>query len=100
ARVPDALIRLGFGFAETGTVTPRPQPGNPKPRIFRLYEDEAVINSMGFNSGGLESTLARLRARGRAGVVGVNLGKNRDSTDAAADYLEGVRRGGPLAAFF
>lgn len=100
ARVPDALLRLGFGFAETGTVTPRPQPGNPKPRIFRLYEDEAVINRMGFNSAGLEPTLARLRGRARAGVVGVNLGKNRDSADAAADYVEGVRRVGPLADYF
>ena len=100
AQVPDALLRLGFGFAETGTVTPRPQPGNPKPRIFRLYEDDAVINRMGFNSGGLEPTLARLRARVRAGIVGVNLGKNRDSTDAATDYLEGVRRVGKLADYF
>jgi len=100
AQVPDALLRLGFGFAETGTVTPRPQPGNPKPRIFRLYEDDAVINRMGFNSRGLESTLARLRVRPRIGVVGVNLGKNRDSADAAADYLEGVRRVGRLADYF
>jgi dihydroorotate dehydrogenase len=100
ARVPDALLRLGFGFAETGTVTPRPQPGNPKPRLFRLYEDEAVINRLGFNSGGLEPTLARLRARQRNGIVGVNLGKNRDSEDAAADYLDGVRRVGTLADYF
>jgi dihydroorotate dehydrogenase len=100
AQVPDALLRLGCGFAETGTVTPRPQPGNPKPRIFRLYEDDAVINRMGFNSLGLAPTVARLRTRARRGVVGVNLGKNRDSTDAAADYLEGVRRVGPLADYF
>jgi len=100
AEVPDALLQLGFGFAETGTVTPRPQPGNPKPRIFRLYQDQAVINRMGFNSRGLEPTLARLRARPRVGVVGVNLGKNRDSEDAAADYLEGVRRVGALADYF
>lgn len=100
AKVPDALLRLGFGFAETGTVTPRPQSGNPKPRIFRLYEDDAVINRMGFNSGGLEPTLTRLRARRRVGVVGVNLGKNRDSEDAAADYREGVRRVGALADYF
>jgi dihydroorotate dehydrogenase len=100
AEAPDALLRLGFGFAETGTVTPRPQPGNPKPRIFRLYQDQAVINRMGFNSRGLEPTLARLRARPRVGVVGVNLGKNRDSEDAAADYLEGVRRVGALADYF
>ncbi|HXP04064.1 MAG TPA: quinone-dependent dihydroorotate dehydrogenase [Stellaceae bacterium] len=100
ARVPDALLRLGFGFAETGTVTPRPQPGNPKPRIFRLYEDAAVINRMGFNSDGLEPTLTRLRARRRVGIVGVNLGKNRDSTDTVADYLDGVRRVGGLADYF
>lgn len=100
AEVPDALLRLGCGFAEIGTVTPRPQPGNPKPRIFRLYEDRAVINRMGFNSGGLEPTLARLRRRARRGVVGVNLGRNRDSEDAAADYLDGVRRVGSLADYF
>ena len=100
AKVPDALLRLGFGFAETGTVTPRPQPGNPKPRIFRLYEDEAAINRMGFNSAGLEPILARLRGREQTGVVGVNLGKNRDSADAAVDYLDGVRRVGRLADYF
>lgn len=100
AEVPDALLRLGFGFAETGTVTPRPQPGNPKPRLFRLEEDHAVINRMGFNSKGLDATLARLAARRRVGIVGVNLGKNRDSTDAAADYLEGVQRVGTLADYF
>jgi dihydroorotate dehydrogenase len=103
ALVPDALLRLGFGFAETGTVTPRSQPGNPKPRIFRLYEDDAVINRMGFNSAGLDPTLARLRVRRRVGpmggIVGVNLGKNRDSEDAAADYLDGVRRVGALADY-
>jgi dihydroorotate dehydrogenase len=100
AEVPDALLRLGCGFAETGTVTPRPQPGNPKPRLFRLYDDRAVINRLGFNSQGLEPTLKRLRARRRMGVVGVNLGKNRDSTDAAADYLDGVRWVGTLADYF
>jgi len=100
ALVPDALLRLGCGFAETGTVTPRPQPGNPKPRVFRLYEDDAAINRMGFNSAGLGPTLARLGARQRSGIVGVNLGRNRDSRDAAADYLEGVRRVGTLADYF
>jgi dihydroorotate dehydrogenase len=99
ARVPDALLRLGFGFVETGTVTPRPQPGNPKPRIFRLYDDAAVINRMGFNSAGFEPTLARLRVRRRSGIVGVNLGKNRDSDDAGADYVAGVRRVGTLADY-
>jgi dihydroorotate dehydrogenase len=100
AQVPDALLRLGFGFVETGTVTPRPQAGNKKPRVFRLYKDRAVINRLGFNSRGLETTLARLRARPRVGIVGVNLGKNRDSADAAADYLDGVRRIGPLVDYF
>ena len=99
AQVPDALLRLGFGFVEIGTVTPRPQPGNPKPRIFRLYEDRAVINRLGFNSRGLEPALARLRARKRTGIVGVNLGKNRDSVDPVADYLTGVRRVGGLADY-
>jgi dihydroorotate dehydrogenase len=99
AQVPDALLALGCGFAETGTVTPRPQPGNPKPRIFRLYDDGAVVNRLGFNSAGLEPTLGRLRARSRAGIVGVNLGKNRDTDDIAADYLDGVRRVGALADY-
>jgi len=99
AQVPDAMLRLGAGFAETGTVTPRPQSGNPKPRIFRLYEDAAVINRLGFNNQGLDQTLARLRARRHSGIVGVNLGKNRDTADDAADYLDGVRRVGTLADY-
>jgi dihydroorotate dehydrogenase len=103
AEVPDAMLRLGFGFAETGTVTPRPQAGNPKPRIFRLYEDGAAINRLGFNNRGLDKTLERLRARPRPGtgrgIVGVNLGKNRDTADDVADYLDGVRRVGALADY-
>ncbi len=99
ARVPDAMLRLGFGFVETGTVTPLPQPGNPKPRIFRLAPDQALINRLGFNSGGLERLVARLARRQRHGIVGVNLGKNRDSTDAAADYAIGVRRAAALADY-
>lgn len=99
AQVPDMLLRLGFGFAETGTVTPRPQPGNPKPRLFRLDDDAAVINRLGFNSRGLDQTVARLRVRRRRGIVGVNLGKNRDTADDAADYLDGVRRVGALADY-
>jgi dihydroorotate dehydrogenase len=100
ARAPDALLRRGFGFVEVGTVTPRPQPGNPKPRLFRLAEDAAVINRMGFNSGGLDRLAARLAGRDRAaGIVGVNLGKNRDSAEAAADYAEGVRRAAGLADY-
>lgn len=92
AHVPDALFALGFGFVEIGTVTPRPQPGNPKPRLFRLDGDRAVINRMGFNSAGLEAVAARMARRPRRGIVGVNLGKNRDSADAAADYEAGIRR--------
>jgi dihydroorotate dehydrogenase len=99
ARVPDAMHRLGFGFVEIGTVTPRPQAGNPKPRVFRLDEDQAIINRMGFNSGGLEAVIARLGRR-RSGIVGVNLGKNRDSSDAAADYELGIRRTARLADYF
>jgi dihydroorotate dehydrogenase len=100
ARAPDALLRLGFGLVEVGTVTPRPQPGNPKPRVFRLAADGAVINRLGFNSGGLDRLIARLRARDRTvGIVGVNLGRNRDSADAVADYALGVRRAAPLADY-
>jgi dihydroorotate dehydrogenase len=92
ARVPDAMRRLGFGFVEVGTVTPRPQQGNPKPRLFRLEQDRAIVNRMGFNSGGLDAVVDRLSRRVRKGIVGVNLGKNRDSNDAAADYAEGILR--------
>ena len=99
AQVPEALLDLGFGFAEVGTVTPRSQPGNPRPRVFRLEADAALINRMGFNSGGLDPLLARLRRRRGRGVVGVNVGKNRDSTDAVADYVEGVRRTAALADY-
>ena len=99
ARAPDALLRLGFGFVEIGTVTPRPQPGNPRPRVFRLEADGALINRMGFNSGGLDTVVGRLATRPRRGIVGVNLGKNRDSEDAAADYTEGVGRVAGLADY-
>ncbi len=87
AEVPDALLGLGFGFTEVGSITPLPQTGNPRPRLFRLVEDEAVINRMGFNNGGAEAALARLKARaGRPGIVGVNIGANKDSADRIADY--------------
>jgi dihydroorotate dehydrogenase len=99
ARVPDAMRQLGFGFAEVGTVTPRPQAGNPKPRVFRLDEDRAIVNRMGFNSGGLDAVVARLNRRVRVGIVGVNLGKNRDSADAAADYAYGIHRTAGLANY-
>jgi dihydroorotate dehydrogenase len=100
ARVADALLRLGFGFAEIGTVTPRPQPGNAKPRVFRLDDDDALINRLGFNSGGLDRVVARLKARrGNGGIVGVNIGRNRDNADAVADYTLGVRRTAALADY-
>ncbi|XP_038847487.1 dihydroorotate dehydrogenase (quinone), mitochondrial-like [Salvelinus namaycush] len=103
----DGLYRLGFGFVEVGTITPKPQEGNPKPRVFRLTTDQAVINRYGFNSCGLAAARERLKAREgtqveltKAGLpLGINLGKNKLSQDAAADYLEGVRTLGPLADY-
>lgn len=92
ARAVDALLAQGFGFVEAGTVTPRPQPGNPAPRLFRLEEDDAVINRMGFNNGGIEAFTQALCIRQRKGIVGANLGKNKDSADAAADYVQGLSR--------
>ncbi len=99
ARVPEALQSFGFGFVEIGTITPRPQPGNPKPRLFRLEEDQAIVNRMGFNSGGLDAAIDRLQQRRHTGIVGVNLGKNRDSGDAASDYSEGIRRASKVADY-
>lgn len=100
AEAPDALLRLGFGFAEIGTVTPLPQSGNPRPRLFRLVEDRAVINRMGFNNDGADAVVARLeRRRGRDGIVGVNIGANKDSVDRIADYAALVRRMAPLASY-
>ena len=92
AEVMDAMLALGFGLVEAGSVTPLPQPGNPKPRLFRLDEDVAVINRFGFNSKGLEHFSAKLKARKRTGIVGANVGKNRDAPDAAADYAMGITR--------
>lgn len=98
--VPEALLRLGFGFAEVGTVTPLAQAGNPRPRLFRLVEDRAVINRMGFNNAGAEALLARLKARaGRPGVVGVNIGANKDSPDRIADYAHLARIMAPVATY-
>lgn len=99
ARVPDALMRLGFGFVEVGGVTKRPQPGNPKPRVFRLAADEAVINRYGLNSEGMEVVAGRLARRERRGVLGINLGANKDSVDRIADYVDLTRRLGPFAEF-
>ena len=100
AEIPDAMLRLGFGFVEVGTVTPLAQAGNPRPRVFRLPEVGGVINRLGFNNEGLEAAMIRLRARGsRLGVVGVNLGANKDSVDRAADYVTGVRAAATLASY-
>lgn len=90
AEVPDAMLRLGFGFVEVGTLTPLPQAGNPRPRLFRLAEDRAVINRMGFNNGGQRAALRRLGQRKQAGIVGINIGANKDSADRAADYVAGI----------
>jgi dihydroorotate dehydrogenase len=101
AEAPDAMLAAGFGFVECGTVTPLPQEGNPRPRLFRLAEDSAVINRMGFNNQGLEAFAARLAARrGRPGVVGANIGANKDSPDRIGDYVEGLRRLWRLADYF
>lgn len=100
AEVPDALLSLGFGFAEVGTLTPRAQPGNPKPRIFRLESDRAVINRLGFNNDGHAPALARLNSRTGRGVVGVNIGANKDSADRIADYVEGIRAFAGVASYF
>jgi dihydroorotate dehydrogenase len=98
-RAIEAMRGFGFGFVEIGTVTPRPQSGNPKPRVFRLDEDRAIINRMGFNSGGLDAVASRLSRRRPTGIIGVNLGKNRDSVDAVEDYVEGIRRVAGLADY-
>ena len=100
ARVAEAVLGMGFGHTEIGTVTPRPQAGNPRPRLFRLPRDRAVINRLGFNSGGHVAAHARLRRpRAAAGIVGVNVGANRDATDRGADYVEGVRRFSDVAGY-
>jgi len=100
AAVPVPLLRWGFGFVEAGTVTPRAQPGNPKPRLFRIPSARAVINRLGFNNEGLESYVARLQKLGsnpirNRGIVGANVGKNKDSVDAIADYVTGVKAVSP-----
>ncbi len=98
--VPAAMLGLGFGSVEVGTVTPLPQAGNPKPRLFRMTEDEAVINRLGFNNRGQAAAAQRLAGRDRSrGVVGVNIGANKDSTDRIADYAAGVRAMAPLADY-
>ena len=100
AEAPDALLRLGFGFVEIGTVTPLPQTGNPRPRVFRLEPDQAVINRLGFNSVGLAAVLPRLAARaGQGGIVGVNVGANKDSADRATDYVRLIEQVAPVASY-
>lgn len=101
AEVPDAMLGLGFGFVEVGTLTPLAQSGNPRPRLFRLPEDRAVINRMGFNNCGSSEAAARLVARsGGGGIVGVNIGANRDSPDRIADYTKGIAAFAGLASYF
>ncbi|MGV8938333.1 MAG: quinone-dependent dihydroorotate dehydrogenase [Allorhizobium sp.] len=100
AEVPDAVLRLGFGFTEIGTVTPLAQSGNPKPRIFRLVEDEAVINRLGFNNEGHDAAFSRLQQRRSQGVVGVNIGANKETTDRIGDYVAGIRRFYAVASYF
>jgi len=100
AQVPDAMLGLGFGFVEVGTVTPRPQSGNPRPRLFRLVEDRAVINRLGFNNQGAEAVAQRLKARPAApGIIGVNIGANKTAPDRIADYAEMTRIMAPLARY-
>jgi dihydroorotate dehydrogenase len=101
AEVPDALLRLGFAFVEIGTVTPKPQAGNPRPRLFRLERDEAIINRMGFNNDGADAVLRRLAARAHlGGIVGVNLGANKDTEDRVADYVTLIEKFAPVASYF
>ncbi|WP_020695946.1 quinone-dependent dihydroorotate dehydrogenase [Reyranella massiliensis] len=99
AEVADAMLKLGFGLVEIGSVTPRPQAGNPRPRLFRLAEDRGVINRMGFPGQGLEAARSRLATRPRRGFVGVNVGANKDSTDRAADYVTGCVALAPYADY-
>jgi len=99
--VPDAMLAMGMGFAEVGTVTPRPQSGNPRPRIFRLAHEGAVINRLGFNNEGHASLRRRLEKRkARGGIVGVNIGANKDAADRIADYELGIRTFEDLASYF
>ena len=95
----NALARTGFGFVEVGAATPRPQPGNPKPRLFRLSEDKAAINRFGFNNDGMVQIAARLAARPKGGVIGLNLGANKDSEDKSADFAQVLRQCGSYIDF-
>ncbi|MBX9730228.1 MAG: quinone-dependent dihydroorotate dehydrogenase [Sphingomonas sp.] len=95
----DGWFGLGFGSVEIGTLTPLPQPGNPKPRIFRLVEDRAVINRLGFNNGGIDAAMPRAAAAKRRGVLGINVGANKDTTDRIADYRTGVAKAAEIADY-
>lgn len=100
AEVPEQMLSLGFGFVEVGTLTPRPQSGNPRPRLFRLKQDRAVINRLGFNNGGLPAAYGRLiECQHLPGVIGVNVGANKDSLDRISDYVSGVRAMAPVARY-
>lgn len=108
AEVADALLRTGFGFVEVGTVTPQPQPGNPRPRLFRLDADQAVINRLGFNSEGADAVLRRLAARARVrakggakggGIVGINVGANKDARNRVADYVRLIEKFATVASY-
>jgi dihydroorotate dehydrogenase len=99
AEVPDPLLDIGFGLVEIGSVTPRPQPGNPRPRLFRLPEDRGVINRMGFNGEGLDAARERLAKRRRRGFIGVNVGANKDSEDRTADYVTCAKALAPYADY-
>jgi dihydroorotate dehydrogenase len=98
--VSDATSAMGFGFVEVGSITPVAQAGNPKPRIFRLPDANAVINRLGFNNAGIEACARNLRRAGRQGVVGVNVGANKDTVDKAADYVTGIEALAPFASYF
>ena len=101
AEVPDELLKLGFGFVEIGTITPKPQIGNPRPRLFRLEDDDAIINRLGFNNDGGDAVLRRMAARAsRGGIVGVNVGANKDSLDRTADYVKLIEQFAPVASYF
>src|SRR6202142_113878 len=100
SEVPDALLRLGFGFVEVGTVTPLAQIGNPRPRVFRLDADQGVINRLGFNSQGADAALSRLAARGHGGgLVGINVGANKDTPDRIVDYVRLIELFAPVASY-
>jgi len=101
AEASDALLRLGFGFVEIGSVTPLPQTGNPRPRLFRLERDQGIVNRMGFNNDGADIVLRRLAGRAHnGGIVGVNIGANKDSVDRAGDYVRLIDTFAPVASYF